>query len=392
MSDTNRVEIRYDALNINVGILMPITSTTDLGSSVETVVSDIIRSDRQITDVIKTAEDAGGTLDTESHYGLAEAMMYRHVLMPDILNENVEAYGVNNDTISLFNGTYLGNTVGIVGYTGIGADFSVGDWAMVAPQAQTSFFSKVVATVTDAIYLAHPFAASYVASQPNSYVKRLGNRTNGKTAYPRSLQKHFTDLGVYEYLDNCHVDSMTINASAGSIITTSFGIVAESYEITNTPRPWSINATYDDMNAGSANSSTGAVYYQGDSYLNGLVISEFTLEINNNARRRRVIGDVQTHSVGFGEFTVTGSITALFEDETRIQLLLNSTPTPLALGFHDHLGNAFIFDMPQVKFTSGVPEISGKNDDVVVTMEFQAIVDPVDDYMVRMFTSSDYVV
>ena len=392
MSDTNRVEIRYDALNINVGILMPITSTTDLGSSVETVVSDIIRSDRQITDVIKTAEDAGGTLDTESHYGLAEAMMYRYVLMPDILNENVEAYGVNNDTITLTNGTHLGNTVGIVGYTGIDADFSVGDWVMVAPQAQTSFFSKVVATVTDGIYLSDPIPDDLIGGQPNSYVKRLGNRTNGKTAYPRSLQKHYTDLGVYEYLDNCHVDSMTINASAGSIITTSFGIVAESYEITNVSRGWSINPTYDDMNAGSANSSTGAVYYQGDSYLNGLVISEFTLEINNNARRRRVIGDVQTHSVGFGEFTVTGSITALFEDETRIQLLLNSTPTPLALGFHDHLGNAFIFDMPQVKFTSGVPEISGKNDDVVVTMEFQAIVDPVDDYMVRMFTSSGYVV
>jgi hypothetical protein len=313
--------------------------------------------------------------------------------MPDILNENVEAYGVNNDQIVLLNQTV--NVIGLVGvvtYVGIEADFAVGDWVMVAPSGQNSFFSKVLGTTTNGIYLSDPIPDDLIGGQPNSYVKRLGNRTNGKTAYPRSLQKHYTDLGVYEYLDNCHVDSMTINASAGSIITTSFGIVAESYEITNVSRGWSINPTYDDMNAGSANSSTGAVYYQGDSYLNGLVISEFTLEINNNARRRRVIGDVQTHSVGFGEFTVTGSITALFEDETRIQLLLNSTPTPLALGFHDHLGNAFIFDMPQVKFTSGVPEISGKNDDVVVTMEFQAIVDPVDDYMVRMFTSSGYVV
>ena len=45
------------------------------------------------------------------------------------------------------------------------------------------------------------------------------------------------------------------------------------------------------------------------------------------------------------------------------------------MAFTDGSGNTIIFDLPRVKFSEGSPEVSGKNEDVMLNLSYQAILD-----------------
>ena len=87
MSDTNRVGLRF-VEETTYGTTpptpyfkaVPFTSASDLGQTPETVVSDIIRDDRQVSDLILVGSSTAGGFDTELAYEvhdeLLEGVMY----------------------------------------------------------------------------------------------------------------------------------------------------------------------------------------------------------------------------------------------------------------------------------------------------------------------------
>jgi len=172
---------------------------------------------------------------------------------------------------------------------------------------------------------------------------------------------------------------MSINASASSIVTSSFSFLGQNQEfattrdtasVTSTPAVPSFSVYNAASNVGSLNLSDNLGVFGEDNF-----IMEASIEINNNLRERNALGTLGATSIGAGEFSVTGSLNTYFSDASLLEKLLNNQEVSLVFGFDTNVitGNQFVIHLPRVKFTEGTPDVSGKNADVMANLSFQAL-------------------
>lgn len=127
MSNTNRVGVRlvresaYGVVPTGPSLLqLPVTGAPDLAFTPETIVSELIRSDRQIDDLILVGSEAAGSLPSEFAYGVHDTLIegaFFNLFQTRFVRRNNEAAtqitGVNGttETISF---TAYGPTTGSI--------------------------------------------------------------------------------------------------------------------------------------------------------------------------------------------------------------------------------------------------------------------------------------
>ena len=180
----------------------------------------------------------------------------------------------------------------------------------------------------------------------------------------------------YQYFSGMIPDTLSMTLNAASIIDMSTSFLGATAKIVQTRESGATDITapqYPVMNTSSnvARIARGGSKIQGANY-----VSELTVEINNNCRRRNAVGIYGTESIGLGEFAVTGNMNTYFSNADLLQDLINNEETSLNYMVKDNKKHAYIFDMPRVKYSSGNPDVSGKNEDVMLSLDYQAIRDP----------------
>lgn len=369
MSDTNRVAIRvakdavYGTADRAVAFTaLPFTGTSDMGATPETVVSEVIRSDRQISDLIKVNESVGGSFDTELGAGAF-----------DLLFDGVMQNTASSEAVITEGAAFDDNNLAVLAD---GSSLSVGDIVMIEDAANTVKAYTTVESIngtTSFSLSAAGFAGEVSASDIGATcdVTKGATWVNGVTPASYTFERQFTDTTVVEYMEGMEMDSFSISASAGSIVTASFGMLGRQHQV------------QDGRDAGASTAAeTSFSPYNGSSNLAALgaidaigaltVCTEMSIEVTNNLRERNALGTTGAISIGSGEFGVTGSMNVYFEDKSRLEQLLNNTQTSLTFGFDDGSGNVLFISLPAIKFSEGVPEISGKNEDVMLNLSFQA--------------------
>lgn len=387
MSDTNRVALRFRAESVAGTIetgaydLVPFTGSSDLGATPETVVSDIIRSDRQVTDLIKTNESIGGQFDTELMPGAFNDLLLG-MLQASAWSTETElvASGVS---IDLTSGTPASTLESTGAFTA--SDVAVGDFVEVVQGSTRGYFRVLTRPDNNTITVEGPLTGFTTAGTRTDVVVTNGAAAeNGTATKSFTFERSYLDHSptTYEYLTGLEIDTFSVTASASAIVTASFGMLGMSHS--------SVTSQAAGVSDGADNSTTpfnasNNVATIGEAGTPGLqVCTELTMEVANNLRQRNVIGTEGAESIGSGEFNVTGQLSVYFEDNTLLEKLLNNTQTSISFGFSDGTGNALIFDMPAVKFTEGVPEVSGKNEDVMLNLGYQAFRDSTDEYTLRV--------
>lgn len=180
----------------------------------------------------------------------------------------------------------------------------------------------------------------------------------------------------YQYVSYMIPDSLTLNMSSADFITMNTSFVGADAQA-STVRIAGATDVAAPQNPVMNTSSNVAQIARGDAKIEGAnYVNELTVEINNNARRRTAVGIFGAWSVGVGEFAVTGSMSTYFSNADLLQDLINNRETSLNFVVKDNDNHAYFFDMPRVKYSSGNPEVSGKNEDVMLPLEYQAIRDP----------------
>lgn len=377
-SDTNRVELAFfnetTAGTVAVGTYnaLPFTGTTDMGSTPETVVSDVIRSDRQVTDLIKVNESISGSFDSELIPGTYLTVLTAAACQADVSSNVVEAALCTGVSVTVAGQTF---TIGTGSYA---ATPSVGEWVEITKGGVTEYHRLTAATST-----VLTIEGSTSLTTGSMTITRAASFYNGTTKYPMTFKRTFTDATIYEYLAGMEVDTFSVTASSSSIVTYSVGLVGMNYQILTSPIGSTTTGTFPTAGPFNASSNVATI---GEAGTGLQVCTEVTMEIANNLRERNVIGTTGAHSIGSGEFNVSGQLSVYFEDEALLTKLLNNTTTSLSFGFTDGNGAAIIFDMPAIKFTEGVPEVGGKNDDVMLNLGYQAFRDPTLDYTLRVST------
>ena len=67
-------------------------------------------------------------------------------------------------------------------------------------------------------------------------------------------------------------------------------------------------------------------------------------------------------------------MTAYFEDTALIDKFINETASSMQFTLTDAAGNDYIFDLPNIKYNSGNPEVGGPGA-ITVTLDFIALYD-----------------
>ena len=371
MSDTNRVSVKI-AEETEAGTLettnefinIPFTGTSDMGATPETVVSDLIRSDRQVSDLIKVNESIGGGFDAELMPGAFDTLFEGVMQSTWVAGSEIIALGDSVTTVTATGQSITNDTQGSGWTNGV----RIGD--VIRFTVAGVEYQKVVTAINGTTLYMSGTDLPTVTSATDWTATRPDRLENGITPKSYTVERSFEDISVFEYMTGMEIDTFSPSASAGSIVTSSFGMIGRSHT-SETSRGAVTDAV--DESIGTPFNASSNVAKLSENQTDLTFVTELSLEITNNLRERNVLGVVGASSIGSGEFNVTGSMSVYFEDNALLEKLLNNTQTKLTFAFAAADGSVLSFHLPAIKFTEGLPEVSGKNEDVILSLGFQAI-------------------
>ena len=191
----------------------------------------------------------------------------------------------------------------------------------------------------------------------------------GTTRRSFTIERHHSDINKYLRSTGCSFNSMSLSVAPNSMVTGSFSIIGKSFTVASTAIS---GATYSsETTSAPFDSFTGSVNEGGSSVA---VVTGIELSIDNGMEALYVVGSDETLLPSIGKSTVTGSITAYFENSLLIDKFISETASSLEFTLTDQAGNSYIFELPNVKYNSGNPEVGGPGA-ITVSLDFVALHD-----------------
>lgn len=185
-----------------------------------------------------------------------------------------------------------------------------------------------------------------------------------------TIERAFTDIGQYVRYRGCYVNKMSLSLQPNAMITGKFEFVGLAG-----------GTALEPLAAENKPSCTGRPYdsYRGELREAGETIAVVTgieLELDNGIQPQFVLFQRAAPFVTWGLSTVTGSMTAFFEDVRLIQKFLDETPTSLQfrVGFPDE--GQYRITLPAIRYT-GADNPVEQDGPVSLSMPFSAVLDPV---------------
>ena len=379
MSDSSRVTFRrLKEVSFGVTPASAMTNTRftgeSLGFNIETEVSNEIRGDRQIPDLIRVGAEAAGDMEFElsgdTYDDFFESVLYS-AAFPAV--DTITAMTISAATADdSFNDSGSGFPT-----------FAVGEWIRVkgfVDPANNGFF-KVLTPVTTAKLLVD--ANLVVEAVGPSITIDESTIRNGVVRSSYSLEKEFVDITQFLSYTGMIPGTMDLEVAAGAILTGSFGFLglasARGVATIGTGAPVVATAT-DVMNAVDNISLIREFAFASDLTVD---VQSVSLSVDNNLRPIDAIGTLGHVDVGAGRSTITGNINIYFSDGTMYDEYLNDVPSKLAFAAEKGT-EAYLFELPRIEFTSSEVVAGSIDEDVMVNADFQAVREPTDDYTIQI--------
>lgn len=191
----------------------------------------------------------------------------------------------------------------------------------------------------------------------------------GTTFKSFSMERRFTDITQFLVYTGCGINSMNLSITPNAIVTGSFGVVGKSMTTSGVtlgaPTDVATNAPFDAF--------TGTIQEGGVSIA---TITAIELALSNGIEPTFVIGSDSTPELVSGRSTVTGTVSAYFEDLSLLNKFLNETESSIQFELSDPSANTLTFLLPRIKYTGGDVPVQGEGA-LMLNMPFQALLDDV---------------
>ena len=346
-------------------------TSESLAKTTGTTTSAEIRSDRQITDVVRVSDGVDGAIEGELSYsGLATASSAQDELMEAALMSAAWS-AVQTNT-----GSWTISGSNITG-TGVGTSLAVGDWVRVKNSATLIGYFFVTSQSANSITVT-PTPTGAAATE----VERGAVITNGTTERSFTIERQHTDVAsTFELYTGVKVNSMTVNVAAGSISRYTFALLGQDeVSAAATAALSTTNHTTNPIMNGVDN-----VYAVRENHASlGTIVRSFSLSVANNHFARQAVGSLGPVSMGSGSCVVTGTLSVYFENNTLLDKFRNWTTTNLSFILQDSAGNAYCFHIPECKLTLGRATTPGLNQDITAELSFQGYRDTTYGHTVRV--------
>lgn len=191
-----------------------------------------------------------------------------------------------------------------------------------------------------------------------------------------SLEWNYSDLTTtFSYVKGAVVDTASLSASVGSIVTGSFGLIGLEGDYAAATIGTGANSAQDSNDSWSPVGSIGTIYEDGVA-LSGVCISSLDINTTNAYRAQKCLGSLYSSATNIGSFGCTGTISAYFNDATLINKFIDGVATSLRWNFVDADGKVFSVFLPNVALNTGSLSGQTKDSDVMVELGYTALYDP----------------
>lgn len=382
LASSNRAQVRYIpeatfGVTPTTGNCINLRATGEsLAFEIQTTTSQEIRADRQITDVVQTGASTSGGVNMEFSYKEYDALI-EATLQGTWAHFGTEGLGAAAAvTIDSTAGTLTWGVAptGSSVLTGL----EVGQWfKLIAPSdAADGAYLKVASRTSTTITVAAATPIPGTGSRSNvANVQVKSSRVkNGTTQRSFSIEKEFADVAQFFLYKGMTASKMSVQFQSGSIVGGSFefmGTVSSRAGARQLPGTPAASQTFDVMNAVSG---VGNIYEAGVP-LTGTFIKSINLDIDNALRGQDAIGTMGFVGIASGTVSVGGAIEMYLADGTMYDKLVNNTSSSLSWFVRDGLGNGYVITADKVKFSGGGVTAGGLNQDVMLSMNWQGLMD-----------------
>jgi hypothetical protein len=339
--------------------------------------SNIINDDRNVEELVRLSKSAAGQTPIELMFSpTGEALEL--LLGATMCSAETAAY--NDETgVSL-----AGLNKIITVTTDPQSDVVVGDIIYVTSSVGTNAgYYKVTAVTATTITVESD--ANFETDSGSVGIKRAARRTNGTVQDTFTIEVARLDLGKAQIFTGCTVNMLDVTIADEAMVTANLTFEAAT-------------STFQDTDLGTDQFIASATYTDATSHpvLDSLSIPEIrsagtsfaakqiTLNINNNVVARTELGKLGAQSMRQGEFNVTGSFDAYFEDFSEMQAYADNTAGAIWFALIDANGRGYSFSLPTVKFSDAGADVTGSNTDTMVSVSYQATLDSDENITLRM--------
>ena len=377
MSDSNLVQIAIAAeetfgVAVTVGNLKILRHTGEsLKQDTASETSKEIRSDRQISGAKRTKISASGGINFELSYGTYDDLL-KAALMADadwtaadsVTGTNIQAIQTGNKIQSATDDAFK--------------DWPVGAWVKISGFTTTgnNGYAKIVSvthsdtpTTENNILTLSGITIATESAGDTVIVKLASQIKNGVLCPSFNIEKKYTDLtDIFSLLKGMCVDGMSLTTSPEAMITGGFTFMGAN-EVSAAA---SVAAGYDVATTTEVMAAVDNVYSILENQAD-FDATEFSLALANNLRTRLILGNGgNTLVLGKGALNLTGTLKAYFATAALMDKYLNSTASSLAFIVTDTAGNAYVVDLPAVKYADGQRVAGGQSQDCIADMKFTA--------------------
>lgn len=210
--------------------------------------------------------------------------------------------------------------------------------------------------------------------------------TDGTTEKSYTIEELFDDITVYQRFPGMEVNTLNLTISPAAIVNGTVSFMGKSASTSASALSGSTYATAPTHDVLNASSDIGRIAENGTVVSDPNYVLEAQITINNNLRQKPAVGQLGSVDIGAGELNISGNLNTYFGDTTLLTKLLNNTATSLDMRFFDNSSDnrTILIDIPRLKFSSGFPEVPGKNQEIPLNMGFQAYLHPTLQYTIKV--------
>jgi hypothetical protein len=340
--------------------------------------SQTIRSDRNVSDYIRLSKSASGGLPCELTYSAPVEGL--HSAIQAVLCSTEQAARSEASATTTAGAKTI--TKAAIDFT-TGNTIQIGDIVLISGATPTgdNGYHKVTAVAATTVTVER--ATNFTGSVGNVTIKRGIRTKNGTTEKSFSIEVARLDLQKAQVFTGCVFNGMNFTIADEAITTANFDIVAKAgawvdaistdvFVTGATYAPPVSNPVLDSI--GVPEVQSGGVDYAAKS---------INVSIVNNAAARTQIGTEGAQSMRFGQFSVTGRITAYLDGYSDLSKHDNNESTDQWLVMIDPSLKGYSLSIPELKYTDAGADTRGPNQDDFKELSLAGKLDPVEGCTVR---------
>jgi len=206
---------------------------------------------------------------------------------------------------------------------------------------------------------------------------------NASVYQPFYIEQGHTDIDQYHKFVGMCPNVFTLEIPEKGEITGSFQFIGLT---TSLEQVITTGATY-------AEPTTNPVFSSGynisqiaidGSAIDSCIIKNMSLEVNHNVTAKTGPGVIGACETNPHRLTISGKMTAYFEDEIMYERLHNGTPFSLAITLLDSNAKSYKITLPRCFLSENKAPLSGVDDDVMENLAFVAARDSVSSCMMQI--------